>query len=316
MDQWLSFQINDSDHFIVKFCCNHDDDTQTAATCWLSNFTSLWTESITTKSEVLDRFFAINEIIDRSSEGIECQVLDTIGTLPPNSKNIEISCDNNEDDQIITLKFKYTLSGIPVHFHWKLTKSDSKQFFDVITKSMFQQLFELQHRHDELVKIIKAKDLEIEQYKLDGAKPLMRKQFITRPFDENAYPQPFQIVDLQNADITQKFSLKRKTTTTPKKNEEQEEEKNATQSNGNQIFQNACKKTSATTGKNKRHRGFNIHSSAIPSKFEYQDEEDPNSKPDQDIESEKIAQSPQGTQMAPKTDKISEKKGSRRCFNI
>lgn len=311
MDRWLNFQINDSDHFIIKFCCNHDDTTESVATCWLSNFTSLWTESITTKSELLDRFFAENGVIDRSSEGIEKQVLDTIGTLPPDSKHIEISIDNNnEDDQIITLKFKYILSGIPVRFHWKLTKSDSKQFFDVITKSIFQQLFELQNRNEELVQIIKSKDLEIEQYKLDGAKPLMRKQFITRPFDENDYPKPFQIVDCQNADITKKFDLKRKETS-PQKNEEE----NATEGNGNEKIQNAIiKKSSGRTRSNKRHRGFNInHSFAVPSKFEYQDDEDPNSQLDQDIESEQIEQS---IQLASKNDKILAKKGVRRDFNI
>lgn len=313
MDQWLSFQINDSDHFIIKFYCNHDDNTESAATCWLSNFTCLWTESITTKSELLDRFFAANEIIDRSSDGIEKQVLDTIRTLPPDSKNnIEILIDNNEADQIITLKFKYILSGIPVRFHWKLTKSDSKQFFDVITKSIFQQLFELQNRNEELVKIIKSKDLEIEQYKLDGAKPLMRKQFITRPFDEHDYPQSFQIIDCQNADITHKFGFKRKTTS-PQTNEEE----NANiQGNGNERIQISVKNMNAKKRNNKRHRtGFNIHS-AVTSKFEYQNEEDPNSQPDQDIESEKITQSQQSAQMASKNDKISEEKGLRRGFYI
>lgn len=313
MDRWLSFQINDSDHFIVKFCCNHDDNSKSAATCWLSDFTSLWTESINTKSELLDRFFAENEIIDRSSEGIEKQVLDTIGTLPPDSnKNIELRIDNNEDDRNIMLKFKYILSEIPVRFQWKLTKSDSKQFFDVITKSIFQQLFELQNRNEELVQIIKSKNLEIEQYKLDGAKPLMRKQFITPPFDENDYPQPFQMVDCQNADITHKFGLKRKTTS-PQKNDEE----NATQGNENKMIQTAIRITSAKPRQNnKRHRGFNIHSAAIPSKFEYQNEKDPNSQPDEDTESEKITQSQPTAQMASKNAKISEKKGLRRDFNI
>lgn len=313
MDQWLSFQINDSDHFIIKFCCNQDDNTESVATCWLSNFTSLWTESITTKSELFDRFFADNEIIDRSSEGIEKQVLDTIGTLPPDSrKNIEILVDNNDVDQIIMLKFKYILSGIPVRFHWKLTKSDSKQFFDVITKSIFQQLFELQNRNEELVKIIKSKDLEIEQYKLDGAKPLMRKQFVTRPFDEHDYPQPFQIIDCQNGDVTHKFGLKRKSTS-PQKNEE---ENPNTQGNGNEMIQIAVKNTNAKARNNKRNRTiFNIHS-AVTSKFEYENEDDPNSQPDQDIESEKITQSQQSAQMASKIDKISGKKGLRRGFFI
>lgn len=250
MDRWLKFRT-ESDFFIIKF------DTDSSQTCWLSDFTTLWSESIDTKEKLLERFSAENPLV--VLDEIEDQILKTLSSLPKKSENVQIIKGEND---AITFKLKYLLmETIPLKFYWQLKKCDPKEFFENITKSLFHQLFELQGSQDELVEIIKTKDLEIEQYKLDGAQ-LMRKQFMTKPFDMDAHMKRF--CTWNSNEFTEKFNFLRKTSNVQAESDSKSVEKD-------EIPSPSTKNSSRNT---KRGRGNAFQQFTAPPKLEYEDCED------------------------------------------
>lgn len=193
MDKWLNFQ-NDADYFIVKFCLD-----STAITCWLSDFKILWTESLDIDGELLNRFKADNPLFD-DVDKVEDNILKTMCHLPSNPSNILLDKVNDETDKI-TLRFINRLEdSIPLKFHWKLEKCNSQTFFNVITKALMRQVFDLNESNKVLMEMVKNKDLEIAQHKLEGAQPLTRKQFITKPFDAEEHSKRFS-----NTVVTDEF---------------------------------------------------------------------------------------------------------------
>lgn len=63
-------------------------------------------------------------------------------------------------------------------FTINLMKTTSESFYNNFMKIMYASLFELHHRYNTLIDIVKKKDIELEEYKAQG-KEILRSKFIT-----------------------------------------------------------------------------------------------------------------------------------------
>lgn len=88
------------------------------------------------------------------------------------------------------LSFKYN-EGVPFKFSWNLTKDSDEVFFEQITNALINSMAIMEEQNKELKTVIRHKDAEIEQYKLEGIK-LVRKNLETNVFNENEFDEKFQ----------------------------------------------------------------------------------------------------------------------------
>lgn len=175
MKCWKRLNVN-SDVYIIRFSLEKNENEFTSLTCWLSDFKSIWKESFES-SVVLMRRVQDENILLIASE-IEDKIFETIASAPEENIDNFISITKKDGDQCMQLRLKYYLSAkVPLKFYWNLKKCEQDDFFEEVTLPMLQQLDEP----------VKAKDREIEQYKLEGAATLTRKQLITEPFDAKEF---------------------------------------------------------------------------------------------------------------------------------
>lgn len=180
---WFKFERN-SENFFVRFTHKRlPDGKEVEITCWLTDLKGIYSETLGCMADVMERVKQENPLLLASD--IEEKVLETILTLPKKTasakaEQITFSRDNNQ------LHFKYYLSEkVPLKFYWTLSKCDETTFFEMVTVPLLQQIVHSEEMNRDLIDIVKRKDLEIAQYKLDGAQPLTRKQFATQRFDES-----------------------------------------------------------------------------------------------------------------------------------
>jgi len=149
----------------------------------LSDFKVLWRERIAWQ-DILNRAKSENPFMN--VDGKKGAIERTISSLADQYK---YNCKENE----LLLKIKYYISGVPFHFYWKLMKSNSDVFFEEITKKLLVTLLNVQDQRFELIDIVKRKDLEINQYKAEGA-TLTRKNIATQPFCKQEFDRKFELV--------------------------------------------------------------------------------------------------------------------------
>lgn len=177
MEQWLKLKIGD-DLFIAKFEEKSAENLENSFTFWLSDFKTLWNEYAINKDNLLQRLAEENPSLEINDE-IPKQLMGAVGSLETANAHIK------PDDDEIKLQVKLLLDGkVSIDFYWLLKRCEPQLFFEIITKPLLHQVGELQFNKMQLIGIIKKKDAEINQYKLDGALPLTRTGFITEPFVE------------------------------------------------------------------------------------------------------------------------------------
>lgn len=178
MERWSKLKIG-TDLFVAKFD-RKTSETEELYTFWLSDFKTLWSESVTGKYNLLQRLADDNPTLSISDE-IWDQLLSALTTVESVTQvNKDIKPGEEEFKLQLQLSFN---DGIASQFHWLLKKCDGQVFFDQITKSLLQQMCEL----NQLIDVVKSKDDEIRQHKLEGARPLERKRFITEVFNADEF---------------------------------------------------------------------------------------------------------------------------------
>lgn len=176
---WSKFEEN-SEKLFVHFTHKRLPDDKDEIACWLTDLKVLFSETLIGMSEVMERVISENPLLLTS--GIEKKVLETILVLPKKSvaakvDQITFSRANNR------LQLKYYLSEkVPLKFYWTLGKCDETKMFEMVTVPLLRRIVQAEEKCRDMVDIIKRKDLEIEQYKLDGAQ-LTRSHFATALFD-------------------------------------------------------------------------------------------------------------------------------------
>lgn len=158
MDKWSIFKI-DSIDYVIKFDQQEEGDTLQSIACWLSDFTSLWSETIVTH-DALVRFKKCNPLLECNE--MKTQILSTICSMPKNGNNLHLIGQTTDN---VHLSAKYYLSDgsddIPLKFTWTLDKSCSQSFHENFTNILLQKMFELEKTNEYLIEIIRKKDQEI-----------------------------------------------------------------------------------------------------------------------------------------------------------
>lgn len=179
---WSKFEQN-SENWFVQFTHKPLPDGKDEITCWLTDLKGIYRETLACMADVMERIKHENPLLFASD--IEKKVLDTILTLPKKTnaaKADQITFSRNDNQ----LQLKYYLSEkVPLRFYWTLSKCNEATFFEMVTAPLLRQIVCAGDTIRDLVDIVKRKDLEIAQYKFDGAQPLTRKHFVTQRFDEN-----------------------------------------------------------------------------------------------------------------------------------
>lgn len=153
MNKWRQFRI-DEDLFIVKFHHSPEDKSKPILTCWLSDFTTLWTEAIDTEENLMKRFSEQNQMI--VVDNIATQIVRPMNLF--SAENVKIT-RNDVGNSTIDFNLKYYIESIPLLFPWKLQKCGGQVFFEMITKSLLHQIFELQENEKNLIEVIDAKTI-------------------------------------------------------------------------------------------------------------------------------------------------------------
>lgn len=192
MDQWTHLWLN-SGEYIIKLDPFAGDDSDSTFTCWLSDFKSIWSESISTKEDLFKRVSNENPTLSLHDD-IKEQLIDAVSTAKCISQGNEQIVPDTDD---IDLLLEYSLPGneSSVKFRWILKKCGSQELFDQITKPLLRQTRELEKQKKQLIDIAQRKDDEIKQYKFEGAAELKRKKFITAEFKDTEFTPQSQMFD-------------------------------------------------------------------------------------------------------------------------
>lgn len=199
MEKWNKLLIG-TVPYVIKFQKNATPDSDPIVTCWLSNFKSIWTESIASISILQKRFSELNRRLDIDDD----QLLDIVSRLPESIQHTKFEPDDNEKHKLC---FEYDLSKeVKVRHFWLLQKSNEQSFYEHITKPMMAQMLELHANHTKLIDLVKRKDQEIEQYKLDGA-TLTRKQLATKPFHSDDVALEADMFECSATELASEFGV-------------------------------------------------------------------------------------------------------------
>lgn len=192
MERWSKLKIG-TDVFVGKFDRNNSEAVE-SFTFWLSDFKTLWSECVNSKENLLQRLVDDNPALVINDETPEqlLSALKRVGSAAQMNTGIK------PGEKEFKLKLNLSLGdGIPSQFHWLLKKCEPQMFFDQITKSMLYQIGE----YSKVIDIIKKKDDEIKQRKLEGAPPLVRTKFETEIFNADEFALRSQMFDCTIDDL-------------------------------------------------------------------------------------------------------------------
>lgn len=186
MERWTKLQL-DGTLYVIKFEQRIEQNSESTFKFWLSDFKTLWSESIASKENLFNRVLEENPTVVIEDSFVNL-LLAAIGKVESASYAI---IKNNDE---ITLQSTHFMEeGNSVKIQWLLKKCDPQEFFDQITKQLLLQIGELQDHKKQLIDIAKRKDIEIKQHKLEGAPELFRKKLITEEFKESDFSSKSQM---------------------------------------------------------------------------------------------------------------------------
>ena len=145
--------------------------------CYLTDLVNIYKEQID-KHGFSDKFSSINSDLelDDISEGFE-EVTGIMNSEGGSSRKMKGEVTQDCCD----LQVEWFSEGIPYKWVFNMVKGSSSEFHDLVTKSLLKCMALLLGEREELVSIIRSKDLEIEDYENSGAK-LTRKGLKTTWF--------------------------------------------------------------------------------------------------------------------------------------
>jgi len=152
------------------------DEGSVGYSCYLTDLVNIYKEEID-KNGFTGRFNEVNsdlEVSDILEDGLKevVSIVNSDGEKKIKGEIIEDCCD---------LHVQWLSEGIPYKWIFKMVRGSSSEFHDNVTKSLLKSMALLLGERDELVSIIRSKDLEIEDYENSGAK-LTRKALKTTWF--------------------------------------------------------------------------------------------------------------------------------------
>lgn len=176
---WNKINIEGKD-YILKI--NNKDHR---FTIMLSDFIQIWCEQVQTE-EIILRCKEENPMFEADDETFLNHVMSLVKCENPTDINRSIS----ESEEMLLLKLQTTIEGIKFKFSCRLHKRipECKDFYENITRPLLMIVQELQTRENTLCSLLAKKDLEINEYKMNGAE-ITRRSVETQKFDKAAFKE-------------------------------------------------------------------------------------------------------------------------------
>lgn len=147
---------------------------------YLSDVVHVWMEDLPSHN-VATRCKEMNMFIEAEPEDLADHVY-TLVDSDTESKEITI----NFDAKNCIVNIKSQLAGVPFHYMFKMLEVDAETVCREVTVPLMILALQQQSHLSQLCDLLKAKDAEIEQYKLEGA--LLKKRKVqTEPFCEDYF---------------------------------------------------------------------------------------------------------------------------------
>lgn len=182
---WYELKNDDKPYF---FRCKLETNN---VNYYLYNLKEVWTESCSL-SDVIERAKNLNKRINYDT----ITITTTLKSTTPTTVLMESTGVSRN------LYLKYHIEGHPFHFHWNLKLLDSDEVQKMIMNPLFLSIHFMAEQIQELKKIIKAKDVEIQQYKNEGA-VIARKTVVTQHFDEEYFDERYTYMNDMSKSFTE-----------------------------------------------------------------------------------------------------------------
>lgn len=157
--KWSEVAI-DSVDYVIKFDIKDGPDALQSISCWLSDFSTIWLETIPIE-DIVERLKKCNPLL--ACNELMSRIISTITTVPKNGNHIRLTGLN--DDEVLHFNTKYFLSDgsdqIPLKFYWSLEKGDSQLFYENFSKIMLLKIIDLEKTNVFLLETIRKKDEEL-----------------------------------------------------------------------------------------------------------------------------------------------------------
>lgn len=153
---------------------------------FVTNFVHVWVLKITEK-ELLALLHSQNPLLETiTTENVWSIVekhIDSRRQGDGSSCSLHLSV---MEDTSLTFKFHSKVLGLAVKMELVMPQQDSTILFSEVTGPLLSVMNVLLARQDHLFSLLEKKDLEISQYKLEGA-ILSRRNIQTQPFNKNEF---------------------------------------------------------------------------------------------------------------------------------
>ncbi|XP_058444410.1 non-homologous end-joining factor 1-like [Malaya genurostris] len=181
-------KINDK-FYIVHIQRVNDREEQPSAAelllqCSIFDMIQLWSETISI-TNLIEREKKNNAIIEYSPDIVD----ETLLARRADGYNLQESNDSSFE---MCLNMKYYVSGIPVTFNLQLKQASREELSENILLPVWRTLLLLHEENCTLKDMLLKKDIEIEQYKVEGA-ILKRNLVATTKFDETKFCKTFPL---------------------------------------------------------------------------------------------------------------------------
>ncbi|XP_049813306.1 non-homologous end-joining factor 1 [Schistocerca nitens] len=161
--------------YLIKYVCLGEQHRIVA-----TDLVRIWTEEMSSE-DIIRRCQELNPNIEAPPENLLSKVtnlMDSVGA--------EVRTNITVSKEMLCLSLETRVSRVLFRFNFRLSPSDPATFMQEVTVPLALMVKELQGRVTQLYEILKRKDVEIQQYKLEGAQ-ICRKSVETEQFKKEEF---------------------------------------------------------------------------------------------------------------------------------
>ncbi|XP_069689688.1 non-homologous end-joining factor 1-like isoform X2 [Periplaneta americana] len=179
---WKLIEVEDKDYII------RNDSTRDHHKLMLSDFVTLWCEEISSAA-LFERCKQLNPLMDTDQETLVSWMLSFLH----NTSNAKINVKQSDYMKVLEINLK--LAGVPFTLKFHLKELSSLEFYNELTLPLLLMVQQMQAQKVMLVDLLKKKDDEISQYKLEGAQ-LPHKSNEAGEFDQNQFEESWKRIEI------------------------------------------------------------------------------------------------------------------------
>ncbi|XP_014245958.1 uncharacterized protein LOC106664596 [Cimex lectularius] len=155
----------------------HSDLSDKKFSIDITDLKSIW-RKILSEDSLLSEFKAVNPLVQSSDE----KILESVSSMLSDSN----SCDLKEEGSSLVLDVSKKIGPVKVKLKFLLDKGTMQDFFSGVMLPMVVLVNQLSEQQKVLCSMLKSKDLELKEYKMEGA-DISRRNVETDNFNESAF---------------------------------------------------------------------------------------------------------------------------------